>query len=256
MFDTLDTQLAREQLAAIARDRAKYLKPEGRDKALEWVTLVLEQWKLEQAAPDGTIELQGQLGGLLSMAGAPKTRRAPVSELRPEQCAGPNVRCAYDLLMQLDREGYPAVAAMTAKIPLDVLGALLIARDYKTMPIDGMALAARLFWMMADELAREFRRALSEKESKKAEDSARRVVEMHEKKQANTRLRANIIERLGVEFFQRRENRGATNADAAKHIYDIVKDDKVFSNMTVDGIKDKLSGTKKRALAMLPEKVK
>lgn len=253
MMRRWEIELAREHLADIARDRAKYLKPEGQEKALAWVALVLEKWKLQQAAPDGTINVAPE-ARLLSL-GLPAIRLV-ASEMRPEECAGPDVGCAYELFMRLADEEYPDVIQIISKIPFDIIGALLIKRDYKSMPLDVMAMAARAWWVVADEMARDHRTALGKKKAAEAEKAALRVAQMNAQKRKNTLFRGDTIERLGVEFFQKRENRRATNHACANYIYEQTRGDKEFKIMTVSGIAEKLSGTKQRALALLPEKSK
>jgi hypothetical protein len=261
MFSDLENQQARKQLAAIAHDRAASLKPEEQKKALRWITAVFKAWKLEQASSDGTIEIvPSHVEGLMTLGnlGDPRPKRIPVATLSPHQCAGPGVRCPFDLWLKLSSEQYAPIKAVEAKLQMvDLIAALLVARDYKTMPISSIVLAAHLLWKVADLMQHEYLKMLDDKgakEAKRATQQANARVLALARKATNAQVRKDTIKQMGIDYFQK--NLTANNRDAAAHIYKGVKDWKEFSGMTQNGIERKLSGVKTKALAILAGKAR
>ena len=223
---------------------------------MRWLDSALDKWKLEQAAPDGTVELAPPVPGLLTVKlgdlANPRPRRVPVADLRPEQCAGPGVRCAFDLLMRLYAEQYPGIKPASDKLPIKLLAALLVRRDYRTMPLSSLAFAAGMFHTMDEIDLRYFAReagTLNAQEAtrdKQLADARKRAVV---RKAEIKRERENKVESLGVEYFQANPNAG--NEDAAKYIHAIVCAWEHFGHASVPSIERMLAGTKKRALALL-----
>jgi hypothetical protein len=150
---------ARSQAVGIAADRIEHLSGDAKSQMLGWIDAALDVWKWQQADANGEIELQplesiGLLGPLapLSKVVDPPAR-AKVSQLRPDQCAGPWVRCSADLFVKLWGERFDAIVQIEQELGLDIVMALLVERDGKEMPIDSLALAVRYIWIYVWALA-------------------------------------------------------------------------------------------------------
>lgn len=248
MFGNLEELWAREALATVAREYAARLKPEGRTKALEWVDLIFQKWKLERSAPDGTIEISPFSVGLLSggslalsdLANPERTRRVPATDVRPEQCAGPTVRCTFDLLMHLFHEKYPPLIQMANKVPLFVVGALLAARDYKTMPLGRIASAIHDFWSITEAECEAAYAELGKELSKRAKQ---RVAAQTNGQLANAerkRRRDDAIDKMATQYFAAKPT--ARDSEAATHIHQTAQANgwRDFSNVTASGIERSL----------------
>ena len=179
---------ARQQAVAIANDRIDFLSREARAQVLEVIDDILEQWKAEQAAPDGTVEVpiaRGLLGlpTLGDLLHYGEVRRVQVSELLPHQCAG--LDCAADLWARLWHEKYPGVSKVPEWFGLDKVMALLLQRDGMTMSADSIASAIRYIWIFVYSQAREYAAELHQKEKKLAEQRAEASAIGAAKKRAN-----------------------------------------------------------------------
>lgn len=160
-FGRNDFPILREQCIAIAQDRIAHAKGERRAQALEMVALTLELWKRGRADADGTIEIdvaapsKGLLGmdswtrAMASQGLLPEKKRRPVEELKPWECAGPDVRCDADLFERLIYTDHYAPAEKVEQLlGPGVALALLVERDGKSMPVDSMVFAVRYLWII------------------------------------------------------------------------------------------------------------
>ena len=254
MFADFEEQYARVQMREIANSfaTAAGIRPETRRRTLDWLTRVFEHWKTEQAIAqgrdDGTIEIEASAG----LLGMPGTRIIPLAEAKPENCAGPGIRSAYDLFYRLWDEKYPPIRDAVNTVGSQTLAALLVERDAETMPLSSLALAVRSFYISTDGAASFLHSIVGDSQAKAAKQQAGARARAFEVKEQNKRYRAEAIRRLGIAYFQ--VNRAATNADAADHIWQKVKDTKEFRSMSRKGIKRKLAGIKNEAIALLPQK--
>jgi hypothetical protein len=244
----------REALASIARSIANRLPREAQIAILQWIDEVFDIWKFARAAPDGTVEVEPSgtfLSDLLpAMPGElprARTRRVRVSELKPEQCGGPSVKSGYDLLVRLYLDHLPSLKPAIDSIGLDMLAALLVQRDYRTMPLDSLALAVNHFWMLADLRAKALAREIGENEARRAKQRADAQASGALANATLKRARDTTIERAGLDYFRKFPN--ATNKQAAAYILKTAKENQWegFSNVSMNAIARSLSKVKERA---------
>jgi hypothetical protein len=179
-------EFARSQAIEIAKDRVQHLTEEHKSQSLKLIDLVLEKWKLEQMGPDGKIAIMPSMIGLLGyeisggitlgemLEDRSKPKHIPASELQPEQCAGPYIRSKAELFAKLWSEEYQP-AFRIAELPgmgLDIVQALLVEREGKSMPADSLASAIRYIWIYTWSHAKTFRKLLTEREAALADAKA------------------------------------------------------------------------------------
>jgi hypothetical protein len=253
MFSDFEERFAREQLQAIASGYVGSLGADAQQAALECVTLTLEQWKCERAIAqgrnDGTIEIETMVG-LVPIV--PSKRIVSLDEVKPEECAGPSVRSAYELFRRLHDEEYQPIMDLADRLGLQRLAALLVQRDALIMPLPTLALATRSLWMTVDFFAHDLLRGVTESRAKSARQQAGARARALEKRAENALYRQATIKRLGIQYFQ--DNPTAENEDAAAFIWLKVKDTIEFRRMTQGGIERKLGGVKRSALGSLARK--
>lgn len=147
----LDGTGARQEAIGIARDAIAHLSKEKKTVALDSITKALQTWKLEQAAEDGTIQVSfscfgAAVAGDLTSRGI-RTERVPATELLPEQLAGPLVRSACDLFVELLSRNNPTVEGIENAWGLNVITAILLERDGMRMPMGSILFAVRTLWI-------------------------------------------------------------------------------------------------------------
>jgi hypothetical protein len=184
MFDSFALTSAREQCIAIARDHIAHLKGERKAQALAHIAAILSCWKLEQADPDGTIEIDplklellGAFPRGMSISDlAVEPGRRPIAEVQPWECAGSGVRCDADLFARLAYGGdYSPAGSAEQELGPGVAVALLLERDGMTMPVDSLADAVRHLWIIVSATAQVYRAAVNGIGKKAAAAAAQRL---------------------------------------------------------------------------------
>ena len=130
-----------------------------------------EKWKYERAIAQGrtdTIEIQAPVG----LLGIPGTRVLALADAKPEECAVPDIRSAFDLFWRLHDEKYTPINDAVDKLGPETLAVLLAKRDALTMPLSSLALVARMLWLFTESKASAYSHALSEDRCKKVDNAA------------------------------------------------------------------------------------
>ena len=154
--DFSSTFVLRMQAEGMAADRTAAFSPSDKTVLLEWIDEILETWKLSIADRKGLVRIEpdpftGGLLGAVSLSVAagvrkPQAKLVPVTQLKPEQCAGPNVASKAELVWKLWLERYSPV--VETRVPVDALVAVLMEREAETMPLNSLANSIRNLWLM------------------------------------------------------------------------------------------------------------
>jgi hypothetical protein len=154
--DFSSTFVLRKQAEGMAADRTAAIPPSDKTLLLEWIDEILDTWKLSIADGKGLVRIEpdpytGGLLGAVSLSVAagvrkPSAKLVPVTQLKPEQCAGPNVASKAELVWKLWLERYSPV--VDTRVPVDVLVAVLMEHEAETMPLNSLAHSIRNLWLM------------------------------------------------------------------------------------------------------------
>ena len=247
-------QFAREQAAWVASDRVGHMSQEQKASLLNRIDLTLEQWKLEQVQPDGTIAVDTEPGDYPwpeLLGTEPDPLHIPADHLRPEQCAGPLVESSSDLFTKLWADNYAPIRQITSA-PAgghDIVMALLVERDGDSMPTGSLASALHYIWKHVWASREEFRKKLTAKQAKEAENMAEIRTRSAESRAKMKRLRTETAFKLAVERYIKEPSLSLQEVAAAVYSHGRAYDE--FKGLKESGIRERIKGAKQEALRRL-----